>query len=192
MNTLLSLLTLQPTAQTLLPLYQLFARLVALPSHREALAQWTPSTPIRSIPLIHLETDCFQAGPSALKVSDENGATLSTMKRAQVCEIPFILDHLLNTITLSSPDFLGSSANRKQNAKLLEAALELLAALVKGQPTLAVIVRTWTSDSARDEGCEMILDDGDEKSANLPEFVGLSVDILLSGPTAVRIAAASW
>ena len=160
-----------------MPLYQLFSRLVALPHHRDALAHWSLSGGGPS-----------QTGPSMLRLFDETGAPLS---RAHHCNVPFIIDHLLRTISLSTPEFYTSNlADRKPNSKLLEAALDLLAALVQGQPELATAVRSWTSESMPSQPAEEA--DTGEVRSHLPEFIGLSMDMLLLGPTTVRIAAANW
>jgi len=75
-----------------------------------------------------------------LKLSDENGRPLLTSKLAPATShTPFILHHLLSTITVSSSDLGYSIAGRKQHPKLLESALDLLAAIVKGQPTLSAM-----------------------------------------------------
>ena len=190
LDTLLSLLTLHPNRQILLPLYQLLARLVALPRHREALARWTPVT----------KTESSQPGPSFLRLSDQTGPLFSTPVRASTThpssQVPFILDHLLVTITVSSSDFLGSSSShvsQRPNHKLLEATFDLLAALIKGQPSLASMVRSWTIASSRKDTANVDLgtDDQDERLSP-SDFVGLCVDLLHSGPTAVRIAVAGW
>jgi hypothetical protein len=139
--------------QILLPIYQLFARLVALPSHREALARWIP--------------------PSA---SSSGPSTILSL-RTETPLRPFILTHLLTTISAAN----GAPADRKLHGKLLEAALDLLAAVVKGQPAFAQIVRKWNS-----EGEE--LEDDMEGSGS----VSWLMDLLLVGPIPVRIAAANW
>ncbi|KAK4689772.1 armadillo repeat-containing protein 8, partial [Tremellales sp. Uapishka_1] len=142
LTTLLTLLCTQTSPQILLPLYQLFAHLISLPSHRLLLAQWRPSP------------------SSALGLSDPPSSTQNE---------PFILAHLLNSISRATTS--------RPNLKLLEAALDLLAALVKGQPDLAALIRSWNAE--------------DDRVGENSEFMSGLVDMLMVGPTNVRIASAS-
>jgi len=196
LNALLSLCTIHPDPHVLLPLFRILSRLVSLPSHREALASWAPANPTH-MPTIRFEDDWSRPGPSALKLSDESGNPLRTSSNtlASLPAVPFVLDYLLRTITLSSPAYAdrSSTLNCRLNPKLLEASLDLLAALVKGQPRLAAAVRSWSLEPRDEIPYDSATDDLDEQErSSSPQFVGLSVDMLLTGPTAVRIAVASW
>lgn len=111
----------------LLPLYQLLARLIVLPSHRELFG--TPSSE------------------------------------------PFLIPVLLETVT----DWWASGS--RPNPRILEAALDLVAALVKGQPGIAQYVREWG-------GISDITDD------SVSDMVSLLVQLLETGPPGVRIAVA--
>ncbi|WWC67683.1 uncharacterized protein I206_101595 [Kwoniella pini CBS 10737] len=155
--TLLSLLETHSDPQILLPLYQLFSRLVALPSHRLALVRWSPNI--------------NEPGPSSASVP------------SLLAPIPFIIDHLMNSISALTPSSGNYYTTRKPNTKLIEASLDLLAALIKGQPSLSIAIRAWTF--YEDE--ESMNDDESPKS----EFVGILTGLVGSGPTNVRIAAAS-
>lgn len=154
-----------PDNQVLLPLYQLFSRLIALPSHREALLRWRPPSAYSSN---------SSAGPSILRLNVAATAPTNT---------PYILDHLLTTISLSH-----ASPSRRANTKLLEASLDLLAALVKGQSALSTNIRLWTSDL----GDVLREDEVDQNDFPLPRFISILVDMLLQSPTPVRIASANW
>lgn len=136
--------------QILLPLYQLLSRLIALPSHREALARWIP--------------------PTSSSSSSSTGSSSTSPK-------PFILTHLLDTISIAH----GAPGGRKANGKILEAALDLLAAVVKGRPLFAQFARRYNPDG---EECE------DERDGS--GIVTCLMDILVSSPKAVRIASANW
>ncbi|WVR04430.1 hypothetical protein IAU60_001433 [Kwoniella sp. DSM 27419] len=167
--TLLGLLDTSTDPQTILPLYQLFARLVALPSHRETLTQWSPHSSHQAL--------YNDPGPSAVPMTGQTAADAP--------EPPFIISHLLSTVLNSGP----SAPGRKPNVKLIEAALELLAALIKGQPGLASAVRSWSTW----EIDEMQVDDAGEE-AELPTREGLLshlIDLVTLGPASVRTAAAS-
>ncbi|WRT65023.1 uncharacterized protein IL334_001964 [Kwoniella shivajii] len=160
LSTLLSLLETHPDPQFLLPLYQLFSRLIALPSHREALAVFVP-TP--------------DPGPSASKSTSQSSSSV----------IPFIINHLLSTILSLTPSPGTYYSTRKPNPKLIEAALDLLAALIKGQSSLSSAVRSWSAYEDLDDIME------DEDDIRKYEFVGVLTGLVLSGHTNVRIAAAS-
>lgn len=128
---LLSLIDVHPdNNHILLPLYQLLARLIALPSHREAFA---PASE------------------------------------------PFVIHHLLETLCDCW------SRGRRPQPRLLEAALDLLAALVKGQPNIATVVREWDVSG--------VLDPDDTAAAT--GVIGLLVQLLETGPPGVRIAVAN-
>jgi hypothetical protein len=142
--------------QVVLPLYQLLCRLIALPSHREALARWNP--PVNPTP-----------GPS----------TLQNLRPTTLTSPPFIVTHLVSTIYTST----ASPSYRKTHAKLLEATLDLLAAVIKGQPDLSVLTRRWHPDHDGHVSSHMVEETG---------MVDWLVILLSPGPTAVRIAAANW
>ncbi|KAL1409900.1 hypothetical protein Q8F55_003899 [Vanrija albida] len=125
----------------LLPLYQLLARLIQLPSHREALG-------------LH---------PTSSVGTDSDAP-------------PFLTSHLLETI---ANWFIPG---RKPNAKLLEAALDLLAALVKGQPRVASYIREWSATTP-------IAISTDEEPMPFPD-VAVFVQLMETGPPGVRIAVA--
>jgi hypothetical protein len=91
---------------------------------------------------------------------------------------PYILTHLLTTTSIACT----TPAGRKVNAKLLEASLDLLAAVIKGQPNLAAVVRRWNIDD------DVFFDAENQESS----FVDALVDMLTAGPTSVRTAAANW
>ena len=142
--------------QVTLPLYQLLCRLIALPSHREALARWTP--PSSPTP-----------GPS----------TLHNLRPTSDTIPPFIVTHLVSTIHTAT----ASASYRKTHAKLLEAVLDLLAAVIKGQPDIAVLTRRWSA--AAENGVASYSREG----TGVAEWL---VVLLAPGPTAVRIASANW
>lgn len=141
--------------QIVLPLYQLLSRLIALPSHREALTRWQPPR--------------APVSPSS---------TLHNLRPDLASHTPYILTHLLTTTSIACT----APAGRKVNAKLLEASLDLLAAVIKGQPNLAAVVRRWNIDD------DVFFDAENQESS----FVDSLVEMLTAGPTPVRIAAANW
>ncbi|WWD00304.1 hypothetical protein V866_007215 [Kwoniella sp. B9012] len=100
-------------------------------------------------------------------------------------ELPFIIQHLLNTVIWLTPSSGGSFyTTRKPNTKLIEASLDLLAALVKGQPALSIAIRSWNLyDNTRNIE--------DEDGARKSEFIGILLELVSSGPANTRIAAAS-
>ncbi|TXT11159.1 hypothetical protein VHUM_01910 [Vanrija humicola] len=136
---ILSLLDACPDPVVLLPLYQLLARLIQLPSHREALG-------------------------------------LHSAPGAEADAPPFLTSHLLETIAN------WFVPGRKPNAKLLEAALDLLGALVKGQPRVAAYIREWSATSPIAAGT-------DDEPTPFPD-VAVFVQLLETGPPGVRIAVA--
>lgn len=77
----------------------------------------------------------------------------------------------------------------RRNPRILEAALDLLAALVKGQADLASIMRSWKVDPAQEP---KVTGFKGEEDISIPGFLGDLVDMMSSGSTGVRIAAASW
>ncbi|WVQ84004.1 hypothetical protein IAT38_006149 [Cryptococcus sp. DSM 104549] len=202
LNTLLSLLMTHPDPQNLLPLYQLLARLIALPSHRETLSEWphissSPSPPSSaSIPISSL-IHPVPPTTGGLNLSTSSGpitySTGSITRDSQ--HVPFIIDHLLSTVVLANPE--SSGPGRRQSPKLVEGALDLLTALIKGQPGVASVVRNWTSsyhNPPDDEGEDGDMDvdgpDG-ESQPGRQVFISKLTDMLAMGPASVRIAAAS-
>lgn len=155
MTTLLFLLDYTTNLQILLPLYQLLARLIALPSHREALARWRPPS------------SDIAPGPS---YSSTNASP----------QLPYILEHLLESVSPPASDLNTT----RRHPKLLEAALDLLAALVKGTPELAGMIMNWSSASGSVKQDE---EDGTSQGA-----VSQLITLMAGAPTGVRIAAASW
>jgi hypothetical protein len=95
-----------------------------------------------------------------------------------------------------------SSVVRRSTPKALEAALELLAALIKGQPIQAASLRSWVSkadDAMMLESTwsprsplSSLYSPSLEREPKLPEFFALLEDLLVTSSTSVRIAAASW
>jgi hypothetical protein len=174
LNTLLSLLVSSSNPQILLPIYQILSRLIVLPSHRDILARFVPSASSSGLAsTLSGFGNPFpqQAAPSSSDYTN----------RSQLHQPPYILEHLLNTI---SP----SSDSTRRNPKILQATLEVLAALVKGRPDLATMVRQWPESRI---------------SASFPQGAGIMeeetsgvvrelLQLLKTAPTAVRIAAASW
>lgn len=185
LSTLLSVLQTHDHPQIVLPIYQLLSRLVVLPSHREALARWETS---------HGDIDNARAGPSGLRLIDPAGSMLFPIPSPPKSGSPFILQHLV--------DIVVHSTSRKVTPKALEAALELLAALVKGQHALAGTVRSWMSDGHNEEYFDSVMPPGSpfpglrsptfEKEPRLPEMFTLLLDLMATSGTSVRIAAASW
>ena len=171
LDSLLSLIYLDGDPQILMPLYQLLARLIALPYHRKLLASWSP--------------------PQYILENRNTPQHLSAPTPGSSSSRPVILEHLISTITASS---LSSLPSRKPNAKLLESALDLVAGIVKGQSALANLVRTWQSTDQSDV-MSMSVDFSEsgktDKDRPMSEFMGTLSDLLTSTFTNVRIAAAS-
>ncbi|OXG88902.1 hypothetical protein C345_02493 [Cryptococcus neoformans A2-102-5] len=114
LSILLSLLS-SSNHQIVLPLYQLFSRLVALPSNLQALVSWiSPEQPIAP-PLQSSEVDLHP---------------WSTF---------FILRHLL--INIIKPD--NEVFDRHSRPKLVEAYLDLLGAVAKGDSGICGEIRQW-------------------------------------------------
>ena len=186
LSTLLSVLQSQTSPQVLVPIYQLLSRLVVLPSHREALAKWSPTSSDNGSSL---------AGPSTSRAT-ESGASLFPLTSTPPVSLPYILRHLVDMI------YYPGSVVRRSTPKAVEAALDLLAALVKGQPALAGMIRSWTSKSADKVVFEStrsptsplpsLYSPSPDREARVPEFFVLLQDLLSTSSTSVRIAAASW
>lgn len=92
-------------------------------------------------------------------------------------EVPAsLVEHLLRTM------MAWRTPGQRPNPKLLEAALDLLSALVKGQPRIATFVRNWSV------GLNVTGDDG----IPVPDVVAVLGMLLETGPPGVRIAVAGW
>ncbi|WVO15817.1 hypothetical protein L204_103479 [Cryptococcus depauperatus] len=116
--TLLSLLV-STDIQTILPIYQLYARLVAFGGHCEALVMWCPPITINS--------SCVTSGSRTDDVYDSVSHTTS-----------WIVEHLISHIS----DFDEKGIARARIAKVTIAQLDLLSAIVKRCRTVAL----WTHD----------------------------------------------
>ncbi|RSH90252.1 hypothetical protein EHS25_001586 [Saitozyma podzolica] len=173
------------------------------PAHRAALPPRSPRSVVTPCRLCEATADSswIEPGPSALRLSSSTGETapLPTSALSQAPQppagMPWVLNQLLDNISSSSSSVSGQTLGaRKQNPKLLEAALDLLTALVKGQPTLAATVRAWSvggNKEGEDVVMESVISIDDKERLALPGIVGDLVDLLSSGPTSARIAAAS-
>jgi hypothetical protein len=111
-------------------------------------------------------------------MSPSSPSTLYNLRPDPASYTPYILTHLLTTTSIACTAPTG----RQVNAKLLEASLDLLAAVIKGQPSLAAVVRRWNID-------DDVFFDAENQEAS---FVDSLVEMLAAGPTSVRIAAANW
>lgn len=143
------------------------------------MVRWTPPD----------QTDHSRSNPTPFSLSATASSPWSTTG-----QVPFILLHLINSIS-SSPNIVdgvsttsGGLGSARRNPKLLEAALDLLAALVKDQPDLARIIRHWPDGRTYLRGPEAGAE-GDEGGQG---FMGELLVMMRGSPTAVRIAAASW
>ncbi|WVW78739.1 hypothetical protein I302_100699 [Kwoniella bestiolae CBS 10118] len=107
---------------------------------------------------------------------------LSSPSSSSAIELPLVVQHLVNTVLWSTPSSGKGNyyPTRKPNSKLIEASLDLLAALVKGQPSLSIAIRSWNA-------YEDIQEDGSRKS----ELIGILEGLSSNGPANTRIAAAS-
>lgn len=148
--------------QTNLPLYQLLARLVVLPSHREALARWRPGSAI--------------AGPSRspdlpfivshlLVTIDDTSSVSPASRKANSKLLESGLDLLA---TLTKGEAATAAAIRNWTTPDLDPA-----------------------SSVHDLDVEMEAIQIDRGRA-APGFMGVLVDLLFAGPAPVRIAAANW
>lgn len=104
---------------------------------------------------------------------------------------PFIISHLVSQIAGPSPQ--GSASTKRPNPKVLEAALDLLAAIVRDQPVLAATVRSWPQVPREPESPMAIDAAVQENTADrLPGIIGELMDLLSNSQIAVRVAAAHW
>ncbi|OCF37579.1 hypothetical protein I316_00705 [Kwoniella heveanensis BCC8398] len=177
LSTLLRLLNTQDDPQILLPVYQILSRLVVLPSHREALAQRVMPTPT-------LVRSFYEQSESERSEMDSSmsGATTSLGTFAQSQPEPFKISNILYRISSRSRRYEGMYSE-KPNPRLVEAGLDLLAALVRGHPRLADLVRT---------GNEPVDNEGRENEWWSDMGFGSQLqEMVESGPITVRIAAAS-
>ncbi|WWC87229.1 uncharacterized protein L201_002117 [Kwoniella dendrophila CBS 6074] len=176
LSTLLSILENYSDPQILLPLYQLLSRLIALARHRIALINWSPE----------MVNSYSSSDPGPSSISMKISESQSTGR------IPFIISHLLDTILYSTPLSGGNSySTRKPNTKLIEASLDLLAALVKGQSSLSNSIRSlniYDEGINNDDRDSMEIDDN---QSNKSDLTSILTDLVMTGPTSVRIAAAS-
>lgn len=158
MNALLSMLYTSSSPQVALPVYQIFARLVSQPSHRQTLTSWRPA-------------------PSTKTISTATSNTL----------VPE--NHLLQHLT-------EVTVSTKSNAKVLEAALDLLASLIKDEGSLANdLCFDYKDDSdpralrkAISTTKDIPLVPANIRGSNLPKILHL----FETGQTPVQIAAAGW
>ncbi|WVF70073.1 hypothetical protein IAT40_004860 [Kwoniella sp. CBS 6097] len=176
LSTLLRLLNTHDDPQILLPLYQILSRLVVLPSHREALAQRATRV---SLPLFYEPSD---GSSRDSEIDSPAGAATSSNVRAQFKPEPFKISNILYKVSAKSRRYAGAYSE-KPNPRLVEAGLDLLAALVRGHGQLAELVRVG-DDLVDPEGNEVEWWSDTSFGSELQEMVE-------SGPINVRIAAAS-
>lgn len=104
---------------------------------------------------------------------------------------PFIISHLVTQIAGTLPH--GTVSTKRPNPKVLEAALDLLAAIVRDQPKLAATIRSWPHGANEPESPVAIEVAVQEDTADrLPGITGELMDLLSNSQIAVRIAAAHW
>jgi hypothetical protein len=170
LTVLMALVETQSHPNIMLPLYQLLARLNASPRHSETLASW--------------KSDNINRAGSSGHASGSSAQDEFPIE-SHVAPSSFIIEHLLSIIS-------SNHAGKRQNSKLLEAAIDLLASLVKGQPKLARDILSWSSHSrAESSESAMPLSPG-ILPPKTPEIIDILLELLNSGPTPVRIAAAGW
>jgi hypothetical protein len=145
---LLALIETHPQPVVLLPLYQLLARLIVLPHHREM----------------------FAGSPVGSSYGGGNAGE------------PRLVPALIETV------WNWCMSEHRPNPRLLEAALDLLAALVKGQPAIARAIRDCVGDDTHSHSYDGDVDMSDTRP---PDMVQLLVQLLETGPPGVRIAVAS-
>jgi hypothetical protein len=154
----LSLLNTSSSPQIALPLYQIFARLISQPSHRQILASWKPA-----------QSD----DPTLYEPSHD------------LVPSTYLLAHLAEIVN-----------NPKTNTKILEAALDLLAALVKDESSLAGDLCFFCQDDsdlrALRSRSATIKEISRESAAIHGSNVPKLVQIFETGQTPVQIAAAGW
>nr|AAV98491.1 BSP2 [Cryptococcus neoformans var. neoformans] len=156
LSILLSLLS-SSNHQVVLPVYQLFSRLVALPSNLQALVSWiSPEQPT--------------ASPLQSSKADLN--PWSTF---------FILSHLL--INIIEPD--NELFDRHSRPKLMEAYLDLLGAIAKGDSGICGEIRQWLPPYKGDK--VNAIDD-----RQLEVVVPHILETAKSTHRAVRLAAIGW
>ncbi|KAE8540327.1 hypothetical protein D1P53_003272 [Cryptococcus gattii VGV] len=156
LSTLLSLLN-SPNHQIVLPLYQLFSRLVALPSNLQALVSWI--SPDQSIAPL-------------LQESEVDMHPWSTF---------FMLRHLL--INIIKPD--NELFDRHSRPKLMEAYLDLLGAIAKGDCSICGEIRQWLPPYKDDKLNTM-------EDYQLEVVVPQILEIAKSTHRTVRLAAIGW
>nr|AAV98471.1 BSP2 [Cryptococcus neoformans var. neoformans] len=156
LSILLSLLS-SSNHQVVLPVYQLFSRLVALPSNLQALVSWiSPEQPTAS----------------PLQSSEADLNPWSTF---------FILSHLL--INIIEPD--NELFDRHSRPKLMEAYLDLLGAIAKGDSGICGEIRQWLPPYKGDK--VNAIDD-----RQLEVVVPHILETAKSTHRAVRLAAIGW
>jgi hypothetical protein len=143
LDIVLPLLESRSHQQSAFLLYQIYSRLIVLPSHSETLARWRPPAP--------------PSGPSGGYNSPS--------------DVPYILVHLVNTIS------------HERNSKTLEAALDLLAVLVKGHRGLASKIKKV--DIGRHAS-------SDRNLSSPNAFMELLEGLLETAQSSVRISVAAW
>jgi hypothetical protein len=104
---------------------------------------------------------------------------------------PFILDHLIEIIINSAPQHSTdlSARNRRSNPKLVEGALDLLAAMIKGQARLAHIVRTSRVPGTSQQGEDEELG---HPAGRADSFMSLLETLSHTGSSSTRLAAVAW
>ncbi|WVQ97812.1 hypothetical protein IAU59_004927 [Kwoniella sp. CBS 9459] len=176
LSTLLRLLNSHDDPQILLPLYQILSRLVVHPSHREALAQRATLASHSLFPEPSDSDDINIDSPT-------NAGTTSYGLQKHSDVVPFEISNIIYRVSARSRRY-ASAYSEKPNPRLVEAGLDLLAALVRGHPQLAELVRTG-NEPVDHEGRESVEWRSDTSfGSELQEMVE-------SGPINVRIAAAS-
>lgn len=157
LSALLSLLDFATPPQIATPLYQIFARLISQPSHRQILAAWKP------------------APNDKPELPGRYGVQRPST---------YILDHL-EVVIKQTP-----------NSKMLEAALDLLAAIVKDEGALAGDFCFFCKDdsdlAAQRNNKSTIGQIGRASAALHGSNVKMLLPLLESGQTPVRIAVAAW
>ena len=103
-----------------------------------------------------------------------------------------MLPHIMGIIAEASGNGNGGTFGRR-NPRLLEAALDLLAAMVKGEAEVAGQIREWGMGA---EGATAMSEESavleEEGASGIPGFMGELVHMMTTAGPGVRIAAASW